>query len=244
MLMRYGWKGGNLAALYKVILTINHYRKNLTVTEQSLKDFCNYGNKILEFARFLMFQNFKDKPVCIFNFNTTEKLWYCIRSIDILEKIYVATEKHPQHYLFKNHKEYVKNLRMIVDSEELVKNWSHKDDFILISWVLNHGFSNYSKISNANRWLKTNPRVDKVAQEKKLYDKPEVLIRMFDYKMPWESLYERVYKFDIVNERRNVFKKTEVKEKMRALKRKLEKFLESRIDFLIEFENKLDLWIL
>jgi hypothetical protein len=106
--------------------------------------------------------------------------------------------------------------------------------------VLNHGFGNYSKISNANRWLKTNSRVEKIAQERKLQSNPEELIRLFDFKMPWESLFERVYKYDIVNTRRNIFQRAEVKDKMRGLKRQLEKFLASRIDFLIEFANKLD----
>jgi hypothetical protein len=133
MLMRYGWKGGNLAALYKVIQTINHYRKNMTVTEQPLKDFCNFGNKILEFARFLMFQNFRDKPMCIFNYNTTEKLWYCIKSIDILEKLYIEAEKHSEHYIFNKHKDYLENLVKIGFVNGNEKKWSHRDDYILVS---------------------------------------------------------------------------------------------------------------
>lgn len=129
MLMRFGFKGSSLFSLYKIIMTINEYKRNLSVTEQPIECFVNYGNRILEFIEFLsLFPDTKSCSHFILNGNSAEKVKYCINSIQKLERIFMLTYKTEDKCIFKGHPDYLRNLKMVSET----KDWDHSDDYLLL----------------------------------------------------------------------------------------------------------------
>ena len=93
MLMRYGFKGRSLSSLYKMVQTLSKCHKRLKLMDLSEEYFVNYGNRILEFIEFQMLSpKMSNIPHFILNYNSAEKVKYCIRSIQMLERVYANAE--------------------------------------------------------------------------------------------------------------------------------------------------------
>lgn len=114
------------------------------------------------------------------------------------------------------------------------------DDFLLLSSVLDHGFNNYRRISNALRWLKTSDKVTNYAAQKGYRDEPHKFLKEMDYKMPWECLYERVFSFDIIKARKDDIPRSEVKNQMMRMKKELELFMKKRIDLILDMSKVIE----
>ena len=91
-------------------------------------------------------------------------------------------------------------------------------------------------IANSVIWIKTNPRIIKFVQENNIdIDNTQLIMQHFDYKMLWENLYERVFRFDIVSERKiNI--RCNRKKLMWELKTQIEEFLRDRVNFFLSFD--------
>jgi hypothetical protein len=100
---------------------------------------------------------------------------------------------------------------------------------------LDHGFGNYKRISNALRWLKQNSKILDYSKEAKIVNDPYRALKELGYKMAWECLYERMYNFEIIKARKSIIDRSKVKKYMIKLKGHLEKFLKSRIDYILSF---------
>ncbi|CAI2360571.1 unnamed protein product [Moneuplotes crassus] len=235
-IMRYGWKEAHIESIYKMIKFISRKNRYVTIQNLDYPTFYKFAVKVIEFLKFMnLFKELKDKPHFIFNGNSAEKVMFCIKSTRRLEKMYYNGERNENNCLFGQEEEYFQNLREI----QKTYNWNHKDDFILVSCVLNFGLYDYTRISNANRWLKTNEIVQKISCEKGIDNNPNAILKEFGYKMPWESLYQKVFKYDIVSAKRSHYPPNSLKSQMAILKNQLEKFLDQRIKILLNHDWKI-----
>ena len=73
ILMRFGCKGQNFSSLYEVVLSLNYYKKNLSLSELSQETFINYGESVMKFINFLLlFKMLSIKPHCFLNGNSAK----------------------------------------------------------------------------------------------------------------------------------------------------------------------------
>lgn len=214
-----------------MIKAVNEHKKDIKLMTIDPKYFYEYGSKIIEFIEFLtLVPQFRHTPHFILNWNSAHKIKYCIYSIHKLEKFYMLGKRSPSGLLFNEHEKYKMNIEQL----NLKFNWSMKDDFILLSSVLDHGFNNYRRISNALRWVITCPKIVEFATEKGFPTEPHRVLKEMNYKMAWECLYERVFSFDIVKARKFEIPRHEVKSEMMRLKKELETFMKHRIELIID----------
>ena len=232
-LMRFGLKGNDYRILYNLIKERYRRRYGNNVISHSQEDFVHYGEKFSEFWKFLlMFKNLRNKPHFLLNFNSAEKIRWCIDSIARIDYLFRKASNHPGNYLYDKNENYLRYLEEI----QKTHNWNYRDDYLLLKWVLKYGFNKYLNIANSVIWIKTNPRIIKFVQENNIdIDNTQLIMQHFDYKMLWENLYERVFRFDIVSERKiNI--RCNRKKLMWELKTQIEEFLRNRVNFILKFD--------
>jgi len=183
MLMRYGYRGNSLNSLLRMVKTVNAYKKKLKLANLPQETLIIYGKKIIDFLEFLtLIPQLRNIPHFILNWNSANTVKYCIFSIQKLERLYLLAKRREDNCLFDCHEIYIHNITQLTKTH----NWNHKDDYILLSSVLDHGFNNYRRISNSLRWLKTSPKVIEYAERKGVLPEPHKVLKEMEYKMAWE----------------------------------------------------------
>lgn len=195
LLMRHGIKENSIEHLYTISQASKGTKKQMEISLIPKENFIRYAKNIVDFIEFLMIDSrLRSVPHFILNDNTAYNVKFCLDCVRKLSKILESAKNNDNNMLFNGHVEYLDNIKEY--SQRF--NWSWQDDFYLLLLVSELGFQNYRSISNSPMWLKTSQKVLDYAKTNNMEDDLLQVATQLNYKMPWESLFERVFDFDIV----------------------------------------------
>ncbi|CAI2386133.1 unnamed protein product [Moneuplotes crassus] len=127
--------------LYKKISSSAHHQNTLRYKRQF--DFYEYTSFICTLIVTLTLDPDIDKPCFLLNWMSPSSLLEHFKNLYLLRATFETFQEEPSNFILPDQEYYT----------SFTKKWNPYDDFLLLTFVFEYGYGNYSKIAASPRWI-------------------------------------------------------------------------------------------